>query len=238
MLVTPYGIATHQPAGGASSLVTPAVVNVKPFAVDMPGSDKWGTQTIPITGTTGALVVLISTASWTGDADGIASVSWAGDPVTLIAKHDGVAGRAGCAVPWAGWIHNGVTDGNLVITSATLEMTDIIGWLVSLDRMAVSPIGPNPVAAINTVTQETNSIDITVANAASLLLGMHGPMRSGSFPLTSNWAIGEQHRTGSIAGFAASKVPGAAGVVNFTGTTPVGFGTDDWGALAVEVLPA
>lgn len=233
MLCTPFGLTVAAPA---SPLLTPSVMSVKPMIMNMPGSDQWTELTFSLTGTTGNLIVLICSGTWTGQANGIASVTWAGDAVTEISQATEPTGTGGALV-WAGYIKDGWTDGDLYVLPVTQEYSDFIGYVISLDRMAASPIGNFAVDTVK-IEQERFDLSVTALNSASRLLAAGTALRAGAHPCTSNFSILSTNATGGIAALLGTKVAGTTDPQTFQTTAKPGFGTNDWGAICVEVVPA
>lgn len=234
MWLRPYRFATAaQPVRGATTLL----------AVD-DGAVSWGTKTFAGTHTssTGNLLLVCGTRSNTGSATDIAGATWNGHALTetLTASLTGV----GRAIVWAGLI-NGTDTGarDLAITAAGANVRDFIGWLIDFDRAIT--IGAAPPPTVTNTVKSSESINITPADANSLLLGFCMALDENINPMSVNsgWTEIDNQKTGvgggsDLAAIIGSRTAATLTAKTFTGVSDALSTTDDWAALALELLPA
>jgi hypothetical protein len=242
MIVTPFGLTS---AHRGTALVTPSVVSVAPLKIDTPAN--WTTQTFNFASSTGNILVMFPTRSVDSNPAGILSVTWDGDAVTEVL--DVEIDENGGAIGWAGWIRGGsagATARDLVITATEADFRDVMGWAITLDRMAASPLGDTVGHPVR-VVQAAHSVVFDVDDAGSRLFGLVASMDNRLLPfgLTTGWTSLGTDKTGlggvaDIAAILGTKVAGATGAQTMTATSMAAGPptTDDWVSLGIEVLPA
>ena len=241
MWVTPYGLGVRSYAGTA--LVTPSIVSVQ--VLNSNTAADWTTQTFNFNSPTGNIVVLFAARSNASNPTGF-SATWAGG--ALDEEEDVEINAVNAGLGWAGWIRGGVTGSNdLVVTGGDGLQRDLLGYAISFDRLAASPIGAKTGASVNT-SQSSYGLTLNVQNAMSRLVGLVASMHSNQYPLALNagWSpVSPSARTGNggiadIAAVCGQKAADATGNTTMTGTTtaagpPV---ASNWCAVGLEVLPA
>ena len=241
MWVTPYGLGVRSYTGTA--LIRPNIVSVAPLISDT--ATDWTTQTFNFDSPTGNIVVLASTRSNAGTPDGF-SATWNGDALTE--EEDVEINAVNAGLGWAGWIRGGATGArDLVITAGDDDQRDFLGYALSFDRLAATPIGAKFGNSVN-VSQSSYGLTLDVTDANSRLVGLVAAMHTRVYPLALNagWStVSPAARTGTggaadVTGICGQRAASATGATTMTGTTtkagsPV---ADWWCAVGLEVLPA
>jgi hypothetical protein len=230
-----------------TALLTPAILASTPLLSSTTApytSLPFATHSSP----SGNLVVILFARNTVNAPQGFDTVTWGGDPVTEVLQFElpNPPSAAACSVGWCGWIRGGLTGlQTLVVTPVAAEFNDLIGWVLSLDRLAVAPIGSDPQAAAVRVIQAAHSVTILADNADSLLLGaiVANDENLSPFTVSADWTPRDQQKTGNsgtgdITGILAGKTAGSTGAHTLTAATSTLLTTDDWGAIALEILPA
>lgn len=234
MVIRPYRFVT---AG------MPVIGTVTPLVVD-DGASDWTTKTFSGTHTssTGNVMLMMATRSNSGPAASITGATW--DGAALTAAASGYLVGVGRAVAWSGFINGGATGPrDLVVTASGMDVRDFIGWAFDVDRPIA--IGATPAPVVTHVVKSSESIAITPTDPNSLLAGMITALDEDINPmsLNSGWTELDNQKTGAgggsdLAAILASRAAGSLSAKTLTGVSDALRTTDDWAALALELLPA
>lgn len=238
----------HAAAGGGAALSPVNIVEIQPLRVDT--TADWSSLTIRFTSTTGNMLVAFAARSNAGDPPQFDPVTWAGEPLEeeLDVENNVVGGALG----WAGWIRGGQTgEQDLIITAGGAKQRDLFGYAISFDRLAETPIGGKAGNSVR-VGQSGYGVPVTALSAQGRLIsfvaGMHSELRP--FQVSAGWQLiaptggmptsTGPNGTGDISGVLGQRLAGAPGSYTMTGSSAdvPPTTTDDWVALALEVLPA
>lgn len=247
MLTTPFGIGATSRVGSALSAVN--IVAIQPLAVQ--AQTDWSSLTIRFDSPTGKMLVLFSSRSNSSNPEGFSSVTWGGE--ALDGELDVETNAVGGALGWAGWIDDGASgEQDLIVTATATKQRDLFGYAISFDRMAAVPIGGKNGASVRT-EQSAYGVPVTAASAQGRLISLVCAMSSTPRPynVSAGWTLigptsGMPTATGpngtaDISGVLGQRLAGAPGSYTMTGASsdvPPDSVTDDWVALALEVLPA
>ena len=203
------------------------------------------------TSAAGNVLVVFATRAIPNSPGGFSSVTWGGSALTESVDEELDIGtsKAATAHVWAGFIDNGPTGSqSIVITPAnSTDFQDIAGFAISVDRLLASPYGASPVPGVVRTVQSAYGVPIVAVNSASLLISFVAAMDENLAPfgISADWTLRDQFKTGNggtgdIACVLGTRLAGAAGSYTMLATsTAAGTpSTDDWCAVALELLPA
>lgn len=245
MFVTPFGALSQARPG--TSLLTPNIVGtVTRLSVSVTAA--YSSLSFPgHTSPTGNVVVMFFSRAVVNSPGGFDSVTWGGEALTeaLDFERPNPPSASGAVVGWAGWIRGGPTGAqNVVVTPTGTDFEDLIGWAISFDRLAASPIGDSAGAAAQGVAA-AYSTGVTATNSGSRILAAVAVNNENLSPMSASagWTVVEQGKTGNsgggdIAAILAQRTADAAVARTLTAQTSTALTWDEWGGMALEILPA
>lgn len=196
---------------------------------------------------TGNVLVMFFSRAVVNNPGGFDSVTWGGSALTEVLDFERAQppSASGSVAGWAGWIRGGPTGAqNVVVTPTGTDFEDLIGWAISFDRLAASPIGDSAGAAAQGVAA-AYSTGVTAMNSGSRLIGAIAVNNENLSPMNANagWTIRDQGKTGNsgggdIAAILAQRTADAAVARTLTGQTSTALTWDEWGGMLLEILPA
>lgn len=191
---------------------------------------------------TGNIIVVGTARSNTGTTPLFTGVTWNASAMTIIdaGKADTIGRPSGVSA----YIRQGATGArDIVLTAATADLRDFAGFAVDIDAMATIPIGGHNINPLGSTSQNFITVNTTILNELSLVLGYGAPLDEDVAPLSVNspfsaLANGTTGSGGSsdIAAILASR-NAAVGSMDFTATSVAPTSTDDWCGMIIELLP-